>query len=232
MNDIVVGLLAVAIGLYLCLRGHWAMRVLLAIWGGFIGFALGAGIVDNVTGDGYLTTLTGWLVGIVAAVVVAVLAYLFYAVSVVLSMVSMGFVLGATVAAALDVETPWLLTVFGVVAGLLLGVLAVVADLPALLLVLLSAASGTSLVLGGLLLIVDQITLDQISEGRVGDEHLLWYVAWPVLFVIGIVVQLRDLGDARDRQLRETWSASPEADRAYAGSAPRSGRAGVEGDRR
>lgn len=211
MNDIVVGLLAIAIGLFLCLRGHWAMRLLLAIWGAFIGFALGAGVVDNVTGDGYLTTLTGWLVGIVCAIAFALIAYLFYAVSVVLSMASMGFVLGATLAAALDLDQSWLLTMFGVAAGLLLGVLAIVANLPALLLVLLSAASGTSLVLGGLLLVLDQITLGQISDGRVGEEHIGWYVAWPVLFVIGVVVQLRDLSDLRGQQMREAWSGQGSA---------------------
>src|SRR5690554_2479792 len=111
MTDVVVGVLALLVGLLLCFRGSGAMRVLLALWGAFTGFGLGAGLVAALTDQGYLATVTGWLVAIVLALVLAALAYLFYAVAIVLAFASMGFVLGQTPASVLGAGEPWLLTV-------------------------------------------------------------------------------------------------------------------------
>ena len=84
MVDVVMGVLALLIGLLLCFRGRGAMRVLLALWGAFVGFGLGASLVAGLTEHGYLATAAGWLAAIVLAIVFAVLAYLFFAVAVVL----------------------------------------------------------------------------------------------------------------------------------------------------
>ncbi len=52
MNDVVLALLAIAIGALFCFRGYLTMRVVIPIWGAFTGFALGAGLVAGVTDDG------------------------------------------------------------------------------------------------------------------------------------------------------------------------------------
>lgn len=208
MNDVVVGLLAVAVGLLLCLRGQWALRVLLAVWGALVGLGLGGALVDRWTGDGFLTTLLGWAIGLVLALAFSLIAYLYYAVSVVLGMASMGFVLGGTLASAFGASHTWLLTIAGLAGGVVLALLAIMADLPALLLVVLSAATGASAVIGGLMLVFGSATLDEISEGTLsGGDHVVWYVAWPVVFVVAVVVQLTQLAELRRATLRESWSA-------------------------
>ena len=68
MSSIVIGILAVAIGLLFCLRGVVAMRIVIAVWGAFVGLNLGAGIVSALSGDGFLSTALGWIVGILVAV--------------------------------------------------------------------------------------------------------------------------------------------------------------------
>src|SRR5690625_5304400 len=117
MVDVVMGVLALLIGLLLCFRGRVAMRVLLALWGAFVGFGLGASLVAGLTGHGYLDSAAGWLAAIVLALVFAVLAYLFFAVAVVLAFASMGFVLGQTLAIALGAGQGWLITGVGVAVG-------------------------------------------------------------------------------------------------------------------
>lgn len=204
MNDVVIGLLGVAVGIYLCLRGHWALRILLAIWGAFLGLSVGGAIVDRITGDGFLSTLLGWVVGIVLALLFAAIAYLYYAVSIFLAMISMGFVLGGTLASALGAEQTWVITLVGLAVGLLLAILTIIADLPAMLLVLLSAATGASMVLGGLMLIFGQATLQEISHGRLdANDHVGWFIAWPVLFVVGVVAQLVNLEQVRGQAIRD-----------------------------
>lgn len=208
MVDVVMGVLALLIGLLLCFRGRGAMRVLLALWGAFVGFGLGASLVAGLTEHGYLATAAGWLAAIVLALVFAVLAYLFFAVAVVLAFASMGFVLGQTLAIALGAGQGWLITSVGVAVGVLLAVLAVVTNLPELVLIVISAFAGASVAVAGLMLLLDVFSLDNPATAQIPIvEQPAWYVGQLVLAVFGIIVQLRS---ARRRELgsvRRTWSA-------------------------
>ena len=209
MTDVVLGVLALLVGLLLCFRGSGAMRVLLALWGAFVGFGLGAGLVAALTDQGYLETVTGWLVAIVLAVLLAALAYVFFAVAVVLAFASMGFVLGRTVAAALGVDEPWVLTVVGLAGGVLLGLLAVVTNLPELVLIVVSAFAGASVAVAGLLLLLDRFDVDDVAAAQVPlADQPVWYVGQLVLAVVGIVVQLRHARRRRLGSVRRSWAAA------------------------
>ncbi len=209
MTDVVLGILALLVGLLLCFRGSGAMRVLLALWGAFVGFGLGAGLVAALTDQGYLETVTGWLVAIVLAVLLAALAYVFFAVAVVLAFASMGFVLGRTVAAALGADEPWVLTVVGLAGGVLLGLLAVVTNLPELVLIVVSAFAGASVAVAGLLLVLDRFDVDDVTAAHVPlADQPVWYVGQLVLAVVGIVVQLRHTRRRRLGSVRRSWAAA------------------------
>ncbi|NED94792.1 DUF4203 domain-containing protein [Phytoactinopolyspora alkaliphila] len=206
MTEILLGLLAVAVGAFLCLRGQWAMRLLLAIWGAFVGFAVGAGLVDRLTDQGYLSTALGWIVAIVSALLFAALAYLFFAVSIILGMASMGFVLGGTLASAMGITEAWGPLLIGALCGAALAILAIVANLPQLLLIVVSSFAGASVMIAGLMLIFDVIDTEAMFDAdATARDQPLWYVGGLVLAVIGIVVQLRQAGAIR-RSVRETWS--------------------------
>lgn len=209
MTDVVVGVLALVIGLLLCFRGHGAMRVLLALWGGFMGFGLGAVLVAAISEQSYLASAMAWFAAIVLALVFAGLAYVFFAVAVVLAFASMGFVLGQTIAAALGVSEPWLLTGVGVAGGIALGLLAVATNLPDLVLIVVSALAGAAVAVGGLMLLVDALDLDALAETqlRIGDQPG-WYVGQLVLAVVGVVVQLRATRRRRLGTVRRSWAAA------------------------
>ena len=141
MNDVVLGLVAILIGTVFCFRGYFAMRIIIPIWGAFAGFVLGAGLVS--VGDGeFLSTVLSWIVGLAVALVFGLIAYLYYEVAVFIGMTSIGFVLGTTVMAALGVTWSWLVILVGVITAAVLALIAIVGDMPMVLLTLLTALAG------------------------------------------------------------------------------------------
>lgn len=209
MSEIITGVLAVLLGLLLCFRGSGALRILLALWGAFIGFGVGAVAVAGLTGEEYLGTVVGWAGAIIGALVFAALAYLFYAVAVVLGFGAMGFVLGQTVAAAVGAEEPWVLTAVGVVAGVVLALLAIATNLPELVLIVLSAFAGASITVAGLMVLLDMLDVESLVGAHVSvADHPAWYIGHLVLAVVGILVQLRRSRRRSLGTVRQSWAAS------------------------
>ena len=88
MSGILLGALAIIAGLIFCFRGYLALRTVIAIWGAFVGFALGSGLASAATGDPPLTGVIGWSAAVVGALLITWLSYAFYAVAVVMVMTS------------------------------------------------------------------------------------------------------------------------------------------------
>ncbi|WP_413452942.1 DUF4203 domain-containing protein [Georgenia phoenicis] len=209
MSDVVVGVLAVLLGLLLCFRGSGALRVLLAVWGAFIGFGIGAVAVVQLTGQEYLGTVTGWVAAVAGAVVFGALAYVFYAVAVILGFGAMGFVLGQTVASAVGAEEPWVLIMVGLVGGVVLALLAIATNLPELVLIVVSAFAGASITIAGLVLLLGMLDVESLVGADVSlAGRPAWYVADLVLAVVGILVQLRHSRRRNLATVRQSWAAS------------------------
>ena len=206
MPDIVVGILAIVIGAIFCFRGLVAMRFVIAIWGAFAGLNLGAGLVSAINGDEYLATPLGWVVGIFFALAFSVLAYMYYTVAVVLTMASVGFILGAGVMVAFGVSWNWVVILVGVLIGLGLAVLTLTMDLPAVLLVVLSVLAGAVAVVGGAMLLVDTLNtadFDQATLTENANTGWWWYALYVVLVILGAVTQIRTIG--KEGSLRQQW---------------------------
>jgi hypothetical protein len=207
MENLVIGILAIVVGGLLTVAGYAALRAVIAVWGAFAGFLLGAGLVATFTGEGFLATLLGWGVGLAVALTFGLIAYLYYAVSVVLAMSAIGFTLGSTLLAALGVTWTWLLVLAGVAGGVLLAVLAIVGDLPMLLLTVLGALAGASITVTGLLLVFGVLDRTDLAEPETTTTLELgwwWTAAYAALVVVGLVIQLRDQA-ARSGTLRQSW---------------------------
>ena len=87
IEGLLVGLLALAIGLAFAFYGFKLFLILLPIWGFFAGFLIGAELISSLLGGadaGFLATVTGWVVGFILGLVFAVLSYLYYWVAVIL----------------------------------------------------------------------------------------------------------------------------------------------------
>jgi len=207
VEDLIVGGAAVVVGLLLCFAGYAALRAVIAVWGAFAGFLLGAGLVASLTGEGFLGSVLAWSVGLVLALVFGLIAYLYYAVSVVIGMAAIGFSLGSTLMLALGVTWTWVVVLVGVAVGVLLAMLAIVGDLPMVLLAVLGAFAGSSVALAGVLLltgVLDSGDLATPETTRTLELGWWWTAAYLALAVIGLVVQLRSV-EARSGTLREGW---------------------------
>lgn len=193
MSDVVLGAVAVAAGLLLCFRGGLALRALIALWGGFVGFFLGAALVAGGGGDQLLGGPLGWLAGVFGALVLGGLAYAFYALAVGIAMVSVGFGLGSLAAAALG-ASDGVVTAVGIVTGALLAVLALATGLPYMLLVVVSALGGATAIVAGVMLLVGAAHSADIG-GEVARAVMVgqwwWNLAWFVLAAAGVVMQTR-----------------------------------------
>lgn len=205
--DIVLGLLALIVGAALCFRGYFTMRLVIPIWGAFQGFLIGASLVAANTDDGFLEGLLAWVVGIVLAAVFGYLAYAYFVAAVVLTMATIGFVLGSSLIVALDIDWSWLILLAGVLVGALVGWAALATRLPMVLLTVVTAAGGATMMVGGLLLLFDVVQSADIGQGGVAQEidaSLWWWLLAVGLFVAGIVAQLSAIRE-READLYELW---------------------------
>jgi hypothetical protein len=210
MQDIVVGILAIVIGGLFCFRGYLAMRVIIPIWGAFAGFVFGASLVTTFTDERFLRNIAGWLLGLVFALLFAAIAYLYYEISVVIVMASIGFTLGVTAMVALDVTWSWVVILVGVIAAVALAFVAIAADLPTGLLLILTALTGASAVVLGIMLLVGTAeTVDFRTEVIIDeiDDAWWWWAIYAGIAIAGIVVQIRMVESLRT-SLRDSWADS------------------------
>ncbi len=209
MRDVILGIIAIAVGALFCFRGYLTMRLVIPIWGAFVGFSVGVGVVAGVTGDRLLSGVLGWLVGAVLAVVFALFAYLYYEVSVMVAMAGVGFMLGSSAMVALNVTWTWLVVLVGVLLAIVLGIVAIVGELPMIILTLLTATAGAAAVVGGLMLLfgaMETTDLDHAGVVQQIQDNPGWWILYAVLALVGIIAQLRLL-NTLDSSLREQWAA-------------------------
>lgn len=214
MDDVIVGVLTLLVGALFCFRGYLAMRIVIPIWAGLAGFVLGAAIVSDDAG--FLGSLLGWIVGLATALAFAIVAYLFYEVAVVIGMGAIGFTIATTVLAAFGVTWSWVIILAGVGLAALLAVVAILGDLPMVLLTVLTAIAGASAMVSGLMLMFGVVDLDDYTVGATTEgvaDDWWWYAIYFGLAIVGVVVQLTDT-DRRRETLRDAWAtgiSSPSA---------------------
>lgn len=208
MQDVMVGILALLIGALFCFRGYVALRIMIPIWGAFVGFMLGAGLVAGTGSQGFLRTGAAWIVGLVFAVVFSALAYLYYEVSIVLAMASIGFALGTAVMVAIGVSWSWLIILVGVIVGVLLAVFAIGADLPGILLLVLSSMAGATAIVAGVMVLTGTVHTNEFTDAGVTErirDSWWWYLIYLAVMVTGIVVQGREVQELR-ASTRTAWT--------------------------
>ncbi len=65
---VLASLLIILMGLGLCFAGYRFFTILLPIWGFFAGFQFGATIFTNLFGQGFLSTVISWVIGLLVAI--------------------------------------------------------------------------------------------------------------------------------------------------------------------
>jgi hypothetical protein len=197
-QDFLIGALILLVGAAFCFAGYRFFRILIAIWGFFAGFNLGAAGMTALFGQNFLGTTTGWVVGLVVGLVIAVLAYFFYYVAVVLLGASVGYSLGSGLIAAFGLNNPGFLSVtVGIVLAVVFAFLILALNLPKLLIMVMTALGGAVAILGGLLILTGQIPSTGSTALQYGvavavvRASWFWSIVAIALAVVGFLAQWR-----------------------------------------
>ncbi len=207
MQDIIIGVVAIAVGALFCFRGFIALRLMIPLWGTFAGFMLGAGFVANTGSGGFLRTGLAWAVGIGVGLLFGLLAYLYYEVSIVLAMASIGFALGTSLMVALGFSWSWLIILVGVAVALFLASVAIAGDLPGFVLLVLGALAGATAIVGGAMLLTGVLETAEFTRATVTqnlDDSWWWYALYLGLVLFGIVAQIGEADRIR-ASMRASW---------------------------
>ena len=197
-QDFLIGLLLLVVGAAFCFVGYRFFRILIAIWGFFAGFNLGAAGDDQPSLDNaFLGTVTGWVLGIVVGLVIAVLAYFLYYVAIVVLGASVGYAIGSGLMGAIGLNNPGFLSVIvGVVLAVILTILVLALNLPKLLIMVFTAIGGAATIVSGFLLMFGQIHTADLQYGFAEAAiraSWIWSLVVIVLAVVGFVAQWRTM---------------------------------------
>jgi hypothetical protein len=193
LDTLVVALVAILIGAGLVAAGYRFFLVLLPLFGFVAGFYVGSAAVTAIFGNGFLSEITGWVVGFIGGIAFGLLSYFFFIVGVIILAASLGASIGAALASALGLGNvlEFLLAAIGAIA---LAGAAVVLAVPKYLVIAVTAIIGAATVVAGVLLLFGTIKLPDLKEGPIDaivGQGGVWLVVFVVLAVVGIAAQLR-----------------------------------------
>jgi len=192
MNDAVIGLIAILVGLLACLAGYAVFRVVLPILGFFVGLGLGAQLAARILNEQYLSSPLAWVIAIVIGLVIATIAFLWWYVSVALTIGGLGYAIGYGGAVGLGVGNPTGLVIAGLVVAVVFALAALLLKVPIFIVIVVTAFWGASALIGGVLIMLNRIEPGQLRNGTVDvvlHSTPLWLAVWVGLGIIGVLVQ-------------------------------------------
>jgi hypothetical protein len=193
LEGFLLGAIALVVGAGFTFYGFKFFLVLLPLWAFVVGFGAGAQAMAVIFGDGFLATITGWVVGFLTGAVLAVISYLWYWAAVVLLGGFVGYELGLGLMALVNLHG-FAAIAIGVVLGVVFAIGTIVLGVPRVLVVVLTALGGAATVVGGALLIIGRIKPESLGDGVVGAiiyDNILWLLVFAVVAAVGMIYQLR-----------------------------------------
>jgi hypothetical protein len=201
MEGILLGLLAIAIGLAFCFYGFRLFLILLPIWGFFVGFMLGAQGTTALFGDAFLATATGWVIGFLLGLLFAVLSYLYYWIAIILLGGALGYQLTIGLFEWLNLNAEgWIAIIAGLVVGAIFAVGFFVLHMPAVLVIVATAIGGAFATVAGAAIGLGLIPYQAMQHGILGsyaahDLGWLGVIAGIALAFAGAIYQSRAVGE-------------------------------------
>jgi hypothetical protein len=143
-------------------------------------------------GEGFLSTITSWVVGFVVAALFAVLSYLFYFCAVALVGASLGYALGVGLMEAIGLDFGFILWLVGIVTGIVVGALTLVLNIQKWVIIVATALLGAGIIVGTFLFLFGGLPPAQLVQNPV--RHVLqtspfWLIVFLVIAALGGVAQ-------------------------------------------
>jgi hypothetical protein len=193
LEGILVGVIAIAIGLAWAFYGLKVFVVLLPVWAFLIGFVAGAQWGASLFNEGFLTTVLGWGIGLVFGLFLAAISFFWYYAAIVLLGGAVGYMLGVGFFEWLGWGTGFIAFAVGLLLGAVFAIGTFMLGVPALLVIVLSAFSGAAAAVNGVYILLGQIKLDAVKEGIFGSLLRVGVVPTVLFLAIGIAATLYQL---------------------------------------
>jgi hypothetical protein len=195
IEGIVVGLLGVALGAAFCFAGFRYFLLLLPIWGLFVGFMVGAGAMATLLGEGFLGSVLAIVVGVIVAIVFALLSWFYWWGAILVVAGSLGFWLAHWILSAIGFSSDgFIVTLIALAAGVGLAIVAFLANAPKYVAIILTAFAGAAWLVVGVALILGIVKTDELANGSLValyTQGWVWIVFWGVAAAAGIIAQLQ-----------------------------------------
>lgn len=213
IQNILVGIVVIGLGVLLLVRGYTLFRILLPIWAFIVGFGGVVSIVSAIFGQNFFSTALACIPALVVGLVFAALSYFFYTIAIVILGWSVGYALGAGLMSALGLDF-WLISCpVGILGGIIGLIFALVGNLRKYLPIVFTALAGATAIVGGALVLFGQRSLDQLQgSGWFGPiEGTSWVavLAWLVLAGTGIFAQVQSNNRQITYDAVVAWSSTP-----------------------
>lgn len=183
---IVAAIILIALGLVVALLGFKLFRVLLPIVGFVSGLMVGFGGFQAIFGKGAVSTTIAIMVAVIVGVVLAVLSYAFFEVALVVLAAIIGAAALSFLGVALGLNEQgfvvFLLSLSGAILG---GYFALRYPISGSFVMVLTSAIGVAVTMAGIMLVVGNVSLDQLNNNGViptvldvVDQSFLWFIVW------------------------------------------------------
>ena len=199
LEGIIIGLLAIGIGLAWAFYGLKLFTILLPIWAFFFGLVAGAQWSQDVFGQGFFSSVLSWGIGLVVGLVLAAISYFWYYAAIVILGGAVGYALGVGIFEYFGFDPGVLIVVIGLIVGALFAIATFLLGVPVILVMVLSAFSGAVAVVNGVWIFLGQIKLEDLDVGIFGSllhNGALGLIAAVVLGAVALYWQIRDVGQS------------------------------------
>jgi hypothetical protein len=195
LEGIVIGTLGILLGAAFAFAGFRLFLLLLPIWGLFTGFMVGAGATATLLGESFLAGTVAIVVGIVVAVVFALRSWFYWWGAVLVVAGSLGYIITHWVLVAVGFSADgWVGVLIALAAGVAVAIVALLANAPKYVAIILTAFSGAASLSAGIALFLGVIKPDALPNGAlvgIYQEGWLWIGIWALVAAAGIIAQLQ-----------------------------------------
>ncbi len=191
--DILIGIFLIVFGITIAFIGIQVFFAVLPILGFVAGFFSGAILIESIFDDGLLSTVAGWIVGLVFGVVFALVAWFWWYAGVLISAGSAGALVATALAEAIGISSGWVLFIFAVVGMAAVIMLSLAVNLPIYVAIVNTAIAGASMVVAGVMLMFGQLDTSELEEGlavATAEKSWWWVLVWAGIAAVGVGRQL------------------------------------------
>ena len=189
-----IGLIGLVLGAAFTFGGFRFFMILLPIWGLFVGFTAGADAVSILVGEGFMASVLAIGVGIVLAIVFALLSWFYWWGAIIVLAGWLGYEAVHWLLALIGMNpTGFIPFAIALVVGVVVAIGAFALNVPKLVAIVLTALAGAAWLTAGIALIPGIIKPDDLTYGPIAAVYTqgwLWIAIWGVLAAVGIIEQL------------------------------------------